>query len=133
MVSDYPKFSAPPSGETLRHTPKVFEVQERARGPYHRAKFAMVGFEFHPQPGWPKTLSFCLFVCLSVCHAFERQTAGWMKLVLGMEVGLSPGDFMLDGDPVPFPKKGRSPPPNFRPISIVPKRLDASRCHSVWR
>jgi len=24
-----------------------------------------------------------------------------MKLVLGMEVGLSPGDFVLDGDPAP--------------------------------
>ena len=28
-----PKFSAPPSGETVRQTPKVLEVQERARGP----------------------------------------------------------------------------------------------------
>jgi len=36
-----------------------------------------------------------------------------MKLVLGMEVGLSPGDFVLDGDPVPFPKKGAEPPPQF--------------------
>jgi len=42
-----------------------------------------------------------------------------------MEVGLSPGDFMLDGDPAPSPK-GAEPPPNFRPISIVAKRLDAS-------
>ena len=25
-----------------------------------------------------------------------------------MEVGLSPGDFGLDGDPVPLPKKGQS-------------------------
>jgi len=31
--SGYPKFSAPPSGETMRQTPKSFEVQERARGP----------------------------------------------------------------------------------------------------
>ena len=23
--------------------------------------------------------------------------------------------------------------PNFRPISIIDKRLDASRCHLVWR
>ena len=30
-------------------------------------------------------------------------------------------------------KGGGAPPPNFRPISIVPKWLDASRCHSVWR
>ena len=36
-----------------------------------------------------------------------------MKLVLGMEVGLSPGDFVLDGDPFPFPKRGRSFPPQF--------------------
>jgi len=28
---------------------------------------------------------------------------------LGMEVGLSPGDFVLDGDPAPPPKSGRSP------------------------
>jgi len=28
-----PKFSAPPSGETMHQTPKVLEVQERARGP----------------------------------------------------------------------------------------------------
>ena len=27
---------------------------------------------------------------------------------LGMEVGLSPGDFVLDGDPVPLPQKGQS-------------------------
>ena len=65
-------------------------------------------------------------------HVYCGQTAGWMKLVLGMEVGLSPGDFGLDGDQSPSPKKGRSPLPNFRPISIVAKRLDASRCHLVW-
>ena len=28
---------------------------------------------------------------------------------LGMEVGLSPGDFVLDGDPAASPLKGRSP------------------------
>jgi len=26
-----------------------------------------------------------------------------------MEVGLDPGDFVLDGDPAPLPQKGRSP------------------------
>ena len=36
-----------------------------------------------------------------------------MKLVLGMEVGLSTGDFVLDGDPAPSPKRGRSPAPQF--------------------
>jgi len=27
----------------------------------------------------------------------------------GMEVGLSPGDFLFDGDPAPLPKKGEAP------------------------
>jgi len=67
-----------------------------------------------------------------LAHVYCGQTAGWMKLVLGMEVDLSPGDFVLDGDPAPSPKRGRSPLPNFRPISIVAKRLDASICHLVW-
>jgi len=30
---------------------------------------------------------------------------------LGIEVGLGPGDFVLDGYPAPSPKRGRSPSP----------------------
>ena len=36
---------------------------------------------------------------------------------LGMEAGLSPGDFVLDGDPAPIPKK-EAEPPNFRPMDV---------------
>ena len=36
-----------------------------------------------------------------------------MKLVLGMVVGLSPSDFVLDGEPVPLPQKGAEPPSQF--------------------
>ena len=32
--------------------------------------------------------------------------AGWIKMPLGMEVGLGPGNFVLDGDPAPPPEKG---------------------------
>ena len=39
-----------------------------------------------------------------------RQTAGCIKMPLGMEVGLSPGDFVLDGDAAFPPLKGHSPP-----------------------
>jgi len=39
--------------------------------------------------------------------------AAWIKMSLGMELGLGPGDFVLDGEPVIFPKQGRSPPPQF--------------------
>jgi len=50
---------------------------------------------------------------------------------LGRKVGLDPRDIALDGDPAPLPKKEAEPLPNFRPMSIVPKRLDRSRCHLV--
>ena len=56
--------------------------------------------------------------------------AGWIKMPLGMEVGLGPVDFVLDGDPAP-PKKGTAP--NYLPMSVVAKRLDGSRCHLVRR
>jgi len=36
--------------------------------------------------------------------------AGWIKVPLSMDVGLGPGDFVLDGDPAPPPKKGAEPP-----------------------
>jgi len=43
-----------------------------------------------------------------------------------------PGHIVLDGDPAPLPKKGTQPP-NFRSMSTVPKRLNGSRWHIVWR
>ena len=64
-------------------------------------------------------------------HICCGQMAAWIKMPLGMEVGLDPGDFVLDGDPLP--KNGAEPPPNFRPISVVAKRLDGSRWHLAWR
>jgi len=60
-------------------------------------------------------------------HVCCGQTAAWIKMALGIEVGLSPGDFVLDGDPAARPQKGgRCALPNFRPISIVAELLDAS-------
>ena len=51
---------------------------------------------------------------------------------LSTEVGLNPGNIVLDGDPAPLPKKGTEPP-NFWPISVVAKWLDRSRWHLVGR
>ena len=45
-------------------------------------------------------------------HFYCGQTAGCIKMPLGMDVGFSPGDFVLDGDPVPLLQKGAQPP-NF--------------------
>jgi len=66
-------------------------------------------------------------------HVYCGQTAGWINMVLDVEVGLSPGDLVLDGDPAPPKKGGGAALPNVWPISIVAKRLDASRCHLVLR
>jgi len=75
----------------------------------------------------------CLYVTLVYCG----QTAGCIKISLGMEVGIDPGDFALHGDPVPpLPqKKGGAQLASlqFSPMSVVAKRLDGSRCHFVRR
>ena len=42
-------------------------------------------------------------------HVYCGQTAGWIKMPLGMKVGLSPGDSVLDGDPAPLRTKGVEP------------------------
>ena len=44
--------------------------------------------------------------------------AVWIKIPLGTMVGLSPGDFVLDGDLTP-PLKGAEPP-IFRPCLLWP-------------
>jgi len=49
---------------------------------------------------------------------------------LGTEVGLDIGHIVLDGDP-PLPKGTQSP--NFRPMSVLAKRMDGLKCHLVRR
>ena len=36
-------------------------------------------------------------------HVYCSQTAAWIKMPLGMEVGLGPGHIVLDGDLAPLP------------------------------
>jgi len=72
----------------------------------------------------------CLSV-LSVTLVYCGQMVGWIKMLLGTEVGLDPGHILLDGDPA-RPKKG-STAPTFRSMSIVAKWLDGARCHLVQR
>jgi len=40
-------------------------------------------------------------------HVHCGKTAGWIKMALGMEVGLGPGHIVLDG--VPAQKEGEAP------------------------
>ena len=59
--------------------------------------------------------------------------AAWIRMSLSMEIGLGPGDFVLDGDPAPLPKKGAKTSPKFSAMFIVAKRLDGSRRYLVRR
>jgi len=61
-------------------------------------------------------------------HAYCGQTAGWIKMPLGTEIDLGQGHIVLDGVPT---RRGRAS--NFRPMSIVAKRLNGSRFHLVPR
>jgi len=63
------------------------------------------------QPFWTVVLS--VLSCLSVTLVHCGEIVGWIKMPLGMEVGLSPGNTVLDGEPAPFrpsPQKGHSSP-----------------------
>jgi len=82
--------------------------------------------KWDPAPPPPKGQSppqISAHTCICCC-----QMAAWIKMPLGREVGPGPGDIVLDGDPAPPPQKGGRAP-NFRPTSIVAKRLDGSRWH----
>ena len=52
--------------------------------------------------------------------------AGWIKMPLGMDVGLGSGDIVLDGDPAP-PKEGHSTP-HFLLMPIVATVAHLSYC-----
>jgi len=55
----------------------------------------------------PVSLSVTLVYC-------GRQTVGWIKIPLGMEVCLGPGKIVLDGDPAsPPPRNGAPHSPHF--------------------
>ena len=79
-------------------------------------------FDGNPVPPQKKGTAATQFLANVYCG----QTAGWMKTSLCTEVDLGRSDILLGGDPAPLPKKGRSPLPNFWPMSIVAKRLDIS-------
>jgi len=52
-------------------------------------------------------------------HVYCGQTAGWIKMPLGTQVGLSPGD-SARWDPAPSAQRGCSPLPIFGPFILWP-------------
>jgi len=86
------KSSAPPSGETMRQTPKSFEVQERALGPLSPCQ-VWCGSDFTRRRGSQKrwVLSF-LCVCLFVTLLNDRDAPDFAMKCGSTETTLIPLD-----------------------------------------
>jgi len=91
-----------------------------------------------PRRAWP-TLIFSRVGGCPPCppragaHGCGQMTA-WIKMSLGMELSLSPGNFVLDGDPTALsPTRGGAPPPKKKlgPCSLWPNgwMAEAGPCH----
>jgi len=75
------------------------------------------------------SVTFCI-----VAKRPNGQTAGCIKMPLGTEVGLGPGDIVLDGDRASPTKRGTAaPPPLFSPCLLWPNgrpsQLVLSTCY----
>jgi len=69
-------------------------------------------------------------------HVYFSQTAGWIRIPLGREVGFGSGNIVFDGDPAPPHRKGLSSP-HFSAIFVVantgnrPSQLLLSSCTAI--
>ena len=73
----------------------------------------------------------CLF-CLSVCDVGRLWPNGWMDhYETWHECRPRPDHIVLHVYPAPLTQRGTAP--NFRPMSVVAKRLDGPRCQLVGR
>jgi len=60
-----------------------------------------------------------------LAHIGCGQMAAWIKMPICMELGLGPGDFVLDGDP--------APQKNFRPMFTIVIVISLEHCRGVRR
>jgi len=70
---------------------------------------------------------------VTVTLVYYGQTVAWIKMSLGMEVGLAPGHIVLDGAQLPRAPKGAHQPPHFSHMSVVGKRSPISLVARRWR
>jgi len=72
-------------------------------------------------------LCVCLSVCLSVCNVGVLwQTVGWIKMPLRTEIGLGPGDIVLDEDPAPLRKGAQQPHSPHFSAHVYPRQIAAN-------
>jgi len=86
-----------------------------------------------PGPGHPTFDIYGLRLCLRSYKPRRMPIVAkcWMKIKLGMEVGLVPGHIVLDGDPASLFQRGTAPT-NFWPMSVVAKRNGLMDQDATW-
>ena len=121
MVNDRVSTLVLSSGELNVHLIGLSRHHGRVHGAVHTAGCAMISnYAFAIGP----------LSVLSVMLVYCGKTVGWIKMKL--VVASTQAHIVLDGDSAPPPSPKRAQPlPNFRPMSIVAKRLHGSRCHLV--
>jgi len=67
---------------------------------------------------------------LCICHTLFLGTAGWIRIPLGVEIGLGPGHIVLDGDAAPQRKRAQQPP-LFGPCLLWPSGAHFSNCSAL--
>jgi len=58
--------------------------------------------------------------------------AGWITIPLSMEVGLGPGDIVLDGDPAAATEVGTAAPPHFLAHFAVARLPISATAELLW-
>ena len=85
-------------------------------------------FVFDGDPAYPAPEKGHTHPTQFLAHVYCGQTAGWMKTPRVTQIDIGPDHIVLDGGPG-CPQKGHnSPPPSFRPMSIVATVAHLSFC-----
>ena len=63
-------------------------------------------------------LSDCSVLCVVSVMVYCGETVAWIKMSLGVEIGLSPGHIVLDGDPAPAPMERGTAAPHFHNLWV---------------
>jgi len=84
------------------------------------------GIQLPQRKGAQRPPTFAIYG-LTMAHIYRGQTDGLIRMPFGTEVGLGPGDIVLDGDPAPR-GKGTAPPPLFGDVYYGQTVTHLSNC-----
>jgi len=88
---------------------------------------SIAGAHDHRDEAFCATVAIGPLSCLYVTLVYCGQTVDWIKMPLGTEVGLIPGDIVLDGDQALPTERGIAVGPHtFRPTALARSPISAT-------